>query len=179
MQLSNVAVRSTPFTPRGVTGVSKSALTVEDVERLLAYDADTGALTWRESPRYGIPAGSVAGCPNRRGYIVLTLLGFKCTAHRLAWLLHYREWPKQVIDHINRDKADNRIANLRDVAQAVNVRNRVAIVSAGKAKARIEKVASGRFRAVVQVLGKKHYFGTFDTRGDASDAATAALAKFQ
>jgi hypothetical protein len=43
---------------------------------------------------------------------------------RLAWLLHFGRWPSEFIDHINGDRADNRIANLRDVPHAANMRNR-------------------------------------------------------
>ena len=44
-------------------------------------------------------------------------------AHRVAWFLYYDEWTTDGIDHINRDKKDNRIANLRIVSQAANNRN--------------------------------------------------------
>ena len=44
----------------------------------------------------------------------------KYYGHRLAWLLHYGTWPEGVIDHINRDKTDNRISNLRDTTTQVN-----------------------------------------------------------
>lgn len=117
-------LRATRLSARGFTADRKDQVTFEIASRLIAYDALTGVLTWRVSPRYGIPAGSTVGCTNGRGYVVVSFLGRKFTAHRLAWLLHYGEWPTQVIDHINRKKADNRIANLRDVTQAENLKNR-------------------------------------------------------
>ncbi|WP_286657873.1 HNH endonuclease signature motif containing protein [Variovorax fucosicus] len=118
------SLRATRLSARGFTADRKDQVTFEVAARLISYDAATGVLTWRESPRYGIPAGAIAGGKSGRGYVVVSLLGRKFTGHRLAWLLHYGAWPTQVIDHINRDKADNRIANLRDVAQAVNLKNR-------------------------------------------------------
>ena len=48
-----------------------------------------------------------------RGYIRCSYEGKKVQGHRLAWFLHYGEWPEGNIDHINRVKTDNRICNLR------------------------------------------------------------------
>ncbi len=44
-------------------------------------------------------------------------------AHRVAWVVYYGKWPKGQIDHINGDRADNRIGNLRDVNSSKNSRN--------------------------------------------------------
>jgi hypothetical protein len=117
-------MRFTPFSKRKFTAERKQEVTAEVVRSMIAYEPETGALTWVQSPRYGIPVGSPVGCINGRGYVVVTLLGKKFTGHRLAWLLHHGEWPREVIDHINRNPSDNRIANLRDVSQAVNLKNR-------------------------------------------------------
>jgi hypothetical protein len=102
---------------------------------LLAYDADTGMLTWKkrcidpsksEQPqktwnsRY---AGKQAGW-NNRGYISIRLFKKGYLAHRLAWAMHYGVWPTQLIDHINGDSSDNRIVNLRQTTQSENMRNK-------------------------------------------------------
>ena len=121
---SHAAIRPTRLSKRGITGKSKQALTADIARRFLAYDPETGVITWRISPRYGIADGSIAGSVIKRGYITVTFLGFNVTAHRLAWLLHHGVWPARVIDHINRVKTDNRICNLRDVSQAENLKNR-------------------------------------------------------
>jgi hypothetical protein len=67
--------------------------------------------------------GREFGTYDSRGYLVGTVKRKCLKVHRLAWFLYYGDWPKYGIDHINRVKDDNRICNLRDVTQAVNLRN--------------------------------------------------------
>ena len=87
----------------------------EKLKRLYQYDQDTGVISLD-----GQPKGWV--CEN--GYMyVNTKFGNKVLAHRLAWLLHHGEWPKGDIDHINRNRSDNRIENLRDVSRSANLLN--------------------------------------------------------
>lgn len=170
-------MRATKLSRRGFTVPKKQDITAEIAREHFAYDPETGVITWRVSPRYGMEAGVTAGAPIKRGYITVTFCGHHITAHRLAWLLHYGCWPTHGIDHINRIKTDNRICNLRDVPQAENVRNREPSCLA-RPRARIERVKSGRFRAVVSAERKKHYFGTFDSPVAAYVAAQAALSAF-
>jgi hypothetical protein len=57
------------------------------------------------------------------GYHGIRIDGALILIHRAVWVLHYGEWPKGEIDHINGDKFDNRIENLRDGDKAANMRN--------------------------------------------------------
>lgn len=82
----------------------------------LDYQPTTGIFTWRKN-------GKPAGCKHPNGYVVIRLQGRLYYAHRLAWVHVHGNGPKQVIDHINQDKGDNRISNLRDVSQSANVKN--------------------------------------------------------
>jgi hypothetical protein len=86
---------------------------LEHVREVLAYCPDTGALTWRVDRTNKVKAGSPAGTPNE-GYVWVKLGGRRIFGHRLAWYLHHGQDPGGwLIDHVNRDRSDNRICNLR------------------------------------------------------------------
>mgnify|MGYP001559349219 CR=1 FL=1 len=85
----------------------------------VVYDPDTGYFYSRyNGPRKGTRIGMV----DNGGYISLTVKRVLYKAHRLAWFYVYGTWP-DIIDHINRDKQDNRINNLRSVTLAENSKN--------------------------------------------------------
>ena len=88
----------------------------------LEYSESTGDFTWIQS-RVGVKKGSKSGHKEKRGYIVITINRKPYFAHRLAWLYIHGYMPKE-IDHINRDKSDNRICNLRSVNRSENNFNR-------------------------------------------------------
>lgn len=86
------------------------------VRSLLAYNGSDGSFVWRAT---GKPAGGM----HNRGYITIGIDGQKYLAHRLAWLLAFGREPEHTIDHIDGDRTNNRLANLRDVTHRVNSRN--------------------------------------------------------
>lgn len=95
----------------------------ETLKRHLHYEPSTGVFT-RLTRASNMRPGSVAGSVRRRdGYVDIRLLGMKYSAHRLAWFYMHGKWPVGEIDHINREHADNRISNLRDVPHMVNMTN--------------------------------------------------------
>lgn len=99
-------------------------LTFDRLRALLDYDPDTGKFTHRVNPGNGIQAGAEAGYSDRVGYRILRIDRLNYQGHRIAWLYMTGEWPKALIDHINRDPSDNRWANLRDVTASGNQFNR-------------------------------------------------------
>lgn len=103
-------------------------VTQEYVRSLLTYNEHTGELVWRR--RQGTArAGQVAGYLKEEGaltdnkmYRYIRIGGKDYSAHRLVWLYHHGGWPTE-IDHVNRDRSDNRLANLREVEHYENMAN--------------------------------------------------------
>lgn len=99
--------------------------TYERLHELFNYDESTGNLTRKTKGRgRNCQIGDVAGGVNGQGYIYVRVDKQKLRAHRLIWLMCTGSWPKHEIDHINRDRSDNRICNLRDVPSFMNQNNR-------------------------------------------------------
>ncbi|MFZ5565995.1 MAG: HNH endonuclease [Pseudomonadota bacterium] len=141
----------------------------------IRYDPDTGVFTWAV-PAGSAGAGRVAGCVNRKGYRQIRLGGGLHSAHRLAWLITYGAWPSGDIDHINGNKDDNRLENLRDVASTINMQNQRGphkSNNSGLLGVDYHK-ASHKWRAQIRLDGKKHQLGLFDTAEDAHTAYRCA-----
>jgi hypothetical protein len=106
--------------------MAKADLSAEQLRELLHYDPETGVFTWKVRPSIRVKrVGAVAGNIGAGGYAVinLTKFGSPKKAHRLAWLYIHGKWPEADIDHINGDRLDNRIVNLRDVSRRINTEN--------------------------------------------------------
>lgn len=115
---------------------------IDFLKEAIRLDELTGRLYWRERPRNhfltedqwksfnkrkaGKPADS--GIYPTKGYRRVRMKFLRRTlaisAHRVVFVIHHGHWPQFEIDHINRDRLDNRPANLRDVSHSENIRNR-------------------------------------------------------
>ena len=92
---------------------------------MLDYNPETGIFVWKEPSKHSRHLkGKQAGSMNDRGYIRVKLLNKDYKAHRLAWYYVHSEWPPQQIDHINRNRSDNRICNLRLATPSLNSFNK-------------------------------------------------------
>lgn len=131
------------------------------------FDFDGKNLTWNDK-RNGAKLGSIAGTINNSGYRVIGINGNLYLAHRLIWFLHYGEWPKNHLDHINHDKLDNRIENLRDATCQQNMMNQVVRSdnTSGFKGISWHKQAK-KWSAYINFMGKRKYLGLFDNIEDA------------
>ena len=92
----------------------------ETILRRLSYNKETGSVIWLDGKRAGRKIYNTS-CD---GYHRLKILGSTYYLHRVCWFLHYREWPTSHLDHVNGDKTDNRIVNLRVASSTQNSANR-------------------------------------------------------
>lgn len=101
----------------------KKKLTQKRLKELMEYNPETGEFTRKTAPCNGTKVGDIAGGCDSEGYIRIRVGRKRHFAHRLAWLYVRGFWPKNEIDHINRDPSDNRLCNLREVSHQCNMRN--------------------------------------------------------
>lgn len=99
-------------------------LTQQELKKILHYDPESGVFTWLVDHGQKYKAGDLAGTKDEAGYLVIFVMKQLYKSHRLAWLYVYGEWPSGVVDHINHNKADNMISNLRDVTNEKNQKNK-------------------------------------------------------
>jgi hypothetical protein len=100
----------------------KFSLSQDRLKELLHYDPETGIFTHRTT-HDAVTAGAVAGFAHKRGYWQICVDSVTVKAHQAAWFYMTGEWPSDLIDHRDRDKANNRWANLRLATNAENCRN--------------------------------------------------------
>lgn len=149
-------------------------ITQERLHELLSYDEETGVFIRKVRTSTRIKVGDIAGYKNQ-GYILISLDNKIYSAHRLVWLYVHGFFPDKGIDHVNGDRMDNRLCNLRLATQSQNLANQG--VSKGN-KSGLKGVywsgRIGRWIAMCRVNGKQHYLGSYDT----SDKASWAYKRF-
>lgn len=145
----------------------------EKVRSSLKYDANTGEFVWLT----GNFSGRKAGCRTKDGYLYIGFRGRSQYAHRLAWLYVHGVWPAAHIDHINGNRSDNRIENLRPATVAENAQNRIVYRNNKSGLMGVTK-RGDTFIAQIQVDGKHLNLGQFSSADDAHQSYLAAKEKF-
>jgi hypothetical protein len=145
----------------------------------LNYDHETGLFTWKINKKGPAKAGHRAGAVHSRGYITIRINGHDYLAHRLAWFIQYgtlNEYDQ--IDHINLDRKDNRIVNLRKATHAENCRNtKVRSHSFSKLKGAHYHKVRKKYRARITIDKKQIWLGYFNTAEEAHAAYKEASLK--
>lgn len=141
-----------------------------ELSRVVSYNAETGELRWqiRAGRR---AAGAIAGTVDKHGYVNAAYKGKKYKGHRLAWLLHFGKWPTAEIDHIDREKTNNRIANLREASHVQNMRNKPSKL---RDLPRGVKRGTSAWLASITIGGRPRHLGSFRTIEEAGAAYQAA-----
>jgi hypothetical protein len=158
---------------------------IDYLRQRLRYEPETGKLYWlhyESMPKgwltkYAGKEAFTAG--NGKDYRRGSLDSTQFLAHRVAWALHYGEWPTDQIDHINGVKDDNRVVNLRAVNSQENSKN-------SKKSSKNTSGVSGvcwhrRYRkwlVGIKLDYKRKHLGYFDTIEEATKARKEAEVKY-
>lgn len=148
--------------------------TASALREILDYDSGTGLFRWK-ARRQRVVVGSVAGARDDRGYTRITIgrRGFR--AHRLAWLYVHGQWPDSDIDHINGQRSDNRIGNLRVCTNSENGQNRGLNANNRSGFTGVSyHRQTGKWQAHIHGGGKRHRLGEYDTAEQAAQAYAEA-----
>lgn len=158
----------------------RSDITPELCRQLLDYNPETGKMFWKmrsgeANQSWNLRfAGAEAFTSTSIGYRQTTILGVVCRAHRIAYAIYHGYFP-DVIDHINGDKQDNRISNLRSVDRQTNMKNVVKLPKANGVEMGVYFCNNRRkWRAFVNVNQKRKCVGSFDDYDEAVSARRAA-----
>ena len=161
------------------------------LNEILLYNKKTGDISWRErkssmfldgfrSAKHNCKiwnakfAGKKAGTPEQ-GYIRISIQGKGHLAHRIAWAMHFGEWPSnaQEIDHINGRRSDNRISNLRVVDDTSNARNQKIHRNNSSGVSGVSWLPRlNKWQVRIGINGREKYVGIFS---DFDHAKTARL----
>jgi len=154
----------------------KKSITQSQLKEQLHYNPDTGIFTNRVYRSGRALKGAIAGhiC-NTHGYVIIKINEKRYQAHRLAWLYMYGNFPKDDIDHINHNRADNQIVNIRAVSRQENLRNK------SKSKNNTSGVIgvswsknAKKWYAKIAVFYKQIHLGYFTDKSDAVNARKEA-----
>lgn len=147
------------------------SLTAQTLRELLHYDPETGIFTRAVSQRgRNGRKGCQAGGKSDSGYIRISIQNKLHQAHRLAWLYMFGVWPTGDVDHIDGDRTNNRIANLRDVSTSVNMQNQKSAQPRNISGFLGVTKHGNRFEASIKLNGINHYIGSYATPQTAHEA---------
>lgn len=133
-------------------------------KHLLHYCPISGNFTFKVS-RGNISEGSIAGSINN-GYVQISIDNIHYMGHRLAWLYMYNEWPTPTTDHIDGNRSNNAISNLRVATQSENNQNKLSTNNVTGFRGVYR--SGSKFATSIKIDKKDVYLGTYSTPEEAS-----------
>lgn len=144
----------------------------------LLYNSNTGDIYRNVTTSNKCKVGDLAGSIRADGYRGMSYFGREYLCHRVAWRLYYGKWPAKELDHINGNKLDNRIDNLREVTRGQNMQNILTPNKSNKLGVKGVYQNKLKFVACIKYNNNVHYLGSFSTVEEASAAYQAAKSMY-
>ncbi len=163
----------------------------DEMNELLRYEPETGRLFWKPRPRSLFPNDRLYRSWNsanseKEALTALTAGGYRhgsfrgkfFLAHRVAWLLAKGRWPDGLLDHIDRNKLNNRICNLREASKALNaINSKMSRRNTSGVRGVSWDKKNRQWQVRIKVDSKVKFLGRFDTIKEAGDARKEAIIK--
>lgn len=169
---------------------TRTPLPAEAMRELLHYEPETGKLFWLARPESAFSsaraqlswnarwAGKEAFTATNYGYPVGNINARTYQGHRVIWAIVHGVWPEHDLDHINGDRADNRLANLREATRSENLCNRdMSPQNTSGHKGVYFHEKTQKWRAHIKKDGKFRFLGCFPVLDDAIAARALAADK--
>ena len=173
--------------------ITERQVTIGVLAEFVDYDPQTGRMLWKERASHwfkpasnrsreavckcwnvkyaGAPA-FVSPCVN--GYLSGRIFRKSFYAHRVVWALYYGEWPNY-IDHIDRNRLNNHISNLRSVNHSENAKNKnIPSNNTSGHKGVHWSHKDERWIATIAADGTRHYLGQHKLKSAAVTARITA-----
>ena len=158
--------------------ISKIELTQARLKELLHYDPETGEFRRLIDKRNRPLVDRQPGACNTQGYRQIRLDGTLYLAHKLAWMYTTGIWPTKIIDHINRDRTDNRRGNLRLAERSENACNsKLNSKNTSGLRGVVWSKGHRKWRAGIRAYGQRIELGLFDDLREAGEAVATARIK--
>lgn len=153
---------------------TNSQISHQRLKELLEYFPETGSFLWQERKKN---MRERVGSVDNKGYLRISLDKVRYKAHRIAWFYIHGEWPEGMLDHIDGNKLNNKLNNLRDVQQNVNSYNTETAYSSSKTGFLGVTKVGNRFYPRLGISGKVHHFGGYGTPEEAHEVYKAQKKK--
>jgi hypothetical protein len=146
-------------------GAAMKLITWDRLRQVFSYNESNGLFTRLIATSNRVKIGDVSNFIGKNGYVQIDLDGRTYYGHRLAWLYCYQAWPKSHLDHIDGNRNNNAIINLRECTMSENLQNQRkahSVNSSGFLGVSWDS-ASRKWRAQISLLGKNRDVGRFET----------------
>lgn len=145
----------------------------------VSYNPESGIFRWLiDGPRSVGRIGTIATHDHPKGYLCIRLPDDKYLAHRLAFLYMTGEWPKEQVDHIDRNKKNNAWGNLRDISGTQNLYNSRLLWGHNRSGVKGVMFYDDEWWAYIKNHGTQHILGKFATKAEAIRARRSAEVRY-
>lgn len=158
--------------------MAEKDLSIERLRELLRYEPETGKLFWIARLGRKIKPGAEAG-KTGTNYLKVAVDKTQLKVHRVAWVLVHGRWPPNYLDHMDGNRKNNILSNLREATRSQNGQNQRRPSSRNRCGSlgvhfSHNPAAKNPWQASIGINGKRKYLGSFATESDASNAYLAA-----